>query len=72
MRPSLLAEVYEAVSVGLHCGGVLRVGGQVVAAGAALGAVPVVAAAVLLAPDGLRVGAGEHGPALGKGRGMYI
>ena len=60
----LLAEVDEAVSVGLHGGGVLRQWGQVVAAGAALGAVPVVAAAVLVAPDLLGVRAGEHGPAL--------
>ena len=64
MALHVLAEVNEAVAVGLHGSGILWVRGKVVATGAALGAVPIVAASVLLAPDFLGVRAGEHGPAL--------
>ena len=38
--PDLLAEVHEAVPVELHGRGVLGVGREVIAAGAALGTIP--------------------------------
>ena len=60
----MLAEVNETVAVGLHGSRILWVRGKVVATGAALGAVPVIAASILLAPDFFGVWAGEHGPAL--------